>query len=314
MLSEHQIQIIIQKVNEDVDLPFMTDNQEGRIIEKLVRHLIPHVEPSLNVVCGSVYTQAIKTGLNESMPSRQRSKGITALIQGEMSAPLTNELTARIDAGNFLGARLESSLMKLVSNKMIEEAVEGIVDKVDEEIQEELDGLGKTPGDSLIRSAIEIGRADDDSAMLSERQVQIIIQKVNEDVDLPLMSDNREGKIIDKLVRTLIPHLEASLNVVCGDAYTRAIKMALNESMPNKQRCKEVTAILNSELSAPLCRELSERSDAQRFLGARLEGTAMKVVSDKMISEFVEWIVGEVDEEMEEHSNGLTNVSARADY
>jgi hypothetical protein len=51
-------------MNEDVDLPLMAENREEKIIEKAVHHL-------MHVICGLVYTNTIKTMLNESLPNEQ---------------------------------------------------------------------------------------------------------------------------------------------------------------------------------------------------------------------------------------------------
>jgi hypothetical protein len=134
MLSEKQIQRVVNKVNQDVDLPLMTEKREEKIIEKSVRHLVVHMEPSLDFICGPVYTRAIKTALNESMSSQQRSKEVTELLQGEMAVPLAKELTERSDIQSYIGQRLEISAMKAISEKIIEEFVEWLIVKVDEKI------------------------------------------------------------------------------------------------------------------------------------------------------------------------------------
>ena len=85
-------------------------------------------------------------------------------------------------------------------------------------------------------------------------------QKVNNNVDIPLLGENREGMIIGKLIRQINHHLEPSLNALCRVVYTNAIKTALNESIVPKQRSRQVTDLLHGEMSEPLAKELMERS------------------------------------------------------
>ena len=66
----------------------------------------------MNVICGSVYTNANKTTLNESMPKEQRSKEVTVLLQGKLTTPLVTELAEHSDIQKFIGLRLEGAVMK----------------------------------------------------------------------------------------------------------------------------------------------------------------------------------------------------------
>jgi phosphoribosyl-ATP pyrophosphohydrolase len=296
MFSERQVELVIQKVNHDVDIPLLGENREAIIVGKLIRLTNRHLEPSLRALCGDVYTNAIKKALDESMSPKQRSREVTTLIQGELSSPLAKQLMERSNALNFLGSHYETSVMRLIANKILEESVEWILEKV-EESQEEPNFM--SPESHDITPMCPETREINDCAtgvMLSERQIQRVINKVNEDVDLPLMTEKGEEEIIKKSVRHLVVHMEPSLNIICGSVYTRAIKTALNESMSSQQRSKEVTKLLQGEMAAPLARELTERSDIQNYIGLRLESSAMNSISEKIIEEFVEWLIVEVDE------------------
>jgi hypothetical protein len=58
----------MKKMNKDMDLPPMTENREEKIIEKIAWQIVLHVEPLFNVICGSVYTNAIKIMLSKPIP------------------------------------------------------------------------------------------------------------------------------------------------------------------------------------------------------------------------------------------------------
>jgi hypothetical protein len=298
MLTERQVELVIQKVNQDVDIPLLSENREALLVGKLIRLINRHLEPSLQALCGVIYTDAIKKALDESMPPKQRSKEVTTLIQGELTSPLAKQLMERSDVLNFLGSHHETSVMRLVANKILEESVEWIVEKVED--CQEGPTLMRPDSHGTPQILPEIREINDrtTSSMLSEKQMQRVINKVNQDVDLPLMTEKREEKIIEKSVRHLVVHMEPSLDFICGPVYTRAIKTALNESMSSQQRSKEVTGLLQGEMAAPLARELTERSDIQTYIGQKLEISAMKAISEKIIEEFVEWLIVKVDEKI----------------
>lgn len=48
---------MIRKVNEDVDLPFISEGREARLIEKFVDKVMPKVEPSLQAIMPSIYVR-----------------------------------------------------------------------------------------------------------------------------------------------------------------------------------------------------------------------------------------------------------------
>ncbi len=132
MLSEHQIKLIIQKVSNNVDILLLGENRGEIIISRLICQINHHLEPSFNAFCRVVYTNVLKTALNESIAPMQRLREETALLQGKMSELLAEELMECSKTLNFLGHHHETSVMKLVNNKIIEESAEWIVEKVEE--------------------------------------------------------------------------------------------------------------------------------------------------------------------------------------
>eukprot|EP00752_Nemacystus_decipiens_P018633 g16707.t1 len=133
--------------------------------------------------------------------------------------------------------------------------------------------------------------------MLNERQTQVVIRKVNEDLDIPLLSEGREAKIIGKLVEKIMPKVEPSMQAIMPEVYVRCIKAALDEAHSIKSRRKHISTLLRAELSEPLSRQLNERVDVS-IIPEKWEGKALKIVANKVIDEFVEWTVGEVDEHL----------------
>ncbi|CAM9791514.1 unnamed protein product, partial [Scytosiphon promiscuus] len=126
---------------------------------------------------------------------------------------------------------------------------------------------------------------------------QVVVRKVNEDLNIPFISEEREGRLIEKFVDRVLPKVEPSMNAIMPQIYVRCIKLALNEAHSIKDRRKEISRILRGELSEPLTRQLNERVDCS-IVPEKWEGKVLKVVSDKVIDEFVEWTVSEVDERL----------------
>lgn len=131
--------------------------------------------------------------------------------------------------------------------------------------------------------------------MLNERQKQVVIEKVNDDINLPFISERREERMIERLVDKIVPNVEPALNMLLPEVYVGCIKLALNEELHIKERRKQISDTLRAELSEPLSRELNKRVDCS-MIPENLEGAVLKIVTNKIIDKFVEWTVGEVNE------------------
>lgn len=127
----------------------------------------------------------------------------------------------------------------------------------------------------------------------------MVINNVNEDLNLPWVSEAREERLIEKIVDRILPKVEPALTAIMPEVYVTCIKLALNESLTMKQRRKRISDLLRAELSAPLSRELNERVDCS-LIPEGVEGRVLTVVSNKVIDEFVEWTVGEVSDKFKQ--------------
>lgn len=127
--------------------------------------------------------------------------------------------------------------------------------------------------------------------------IQVVIRKVNEDINLPLISESREERIIAKVVDKIVPKVEPALLAIMPIVYVTCIKLALDETVSLKDRREQITELLRAELSEPLSKELNDRVDIA-FVPERWEGGLLKIVTDKIIEEFVEWTVGEVTDKL----------------
>ena len=120
---------------------------------------------------------------------------------------------------------------------------------------------------------------------------------MNKDLDIPWIGESMEERMISKLVDKVEPKVEPSLLAIMPAVYVTCIKLALDEEVPIKDRKDRISELLRAELAGPLARELNERVDV-KMIPDKMEGAVLKLISKKVINEFVEWTVGHVSETM----------------
>ena len=120
---------------------------------------------------------------------------------------------------------------------------------------------------------------------------------MNEDLDFPLVSEGREARIIDKIIDRVAPAIEPALQSILPGIYVACIKLALDETVHIKERKDRISDMMRGELSTPLTKELNKRIDMS-LVPENIEGVILKVVSNKVISAFVDWTVGGITEQL----------------
>jgi len=98
--------------------------------------------------------------------------------------------------------------------------------------------------------------------MLSESQLKLVVRKVNAEVNIPLMSEDSEARLIEKMVARINPQIEPALTAIMPAVYVRCLKLALREGMPVEERRRGISELLIGELGGPLARELDARVDS----------------------------------------------------
>lgn len=155
-------------------------------------------------------------------------------------------------------------------------------------------------------------RAVNQTSMLSEAQQEVIKNLVNAEVDLPLLNEDREGRLISQVVDTIAPCVEPSLRAFLPDCYVDCLKIALAERIPMDTRRAQISEILRKEIGAPLAVELNRSIDAA-LIPERLEGKLLKKVADKIVDEFVEWTLAEIDTRLDTSLNKSREMSHARD-
>lgn len=97
--------------------------------------------------------------------------------------------------------------------------------------------------------------------MLSEKQTECLVNNVNRDVNLPLVSEDHEEHIIERVFDKVNPLMEPALRGICGDPYVDCLKIALKEDIPLEAKHEAITKILRRVLAAPLAEKLNEMCD-----------------------------------------------------
>ncbi|KAL7555323.1 hypothetical protein ACHAWF_019009 [Thalassiosira exigua] len=314
VLSDRQIQALTHEINEDVNVPFVSEAKEAEIIEEYIRALNPHVGPALEATIGEVYAGAVRKALDDASSLDDRREEISASLRGELSVPLADAVNEHFDAP-WLTEEMERDLLKFAMDKILSQFVKWVVGEIDELVAESLAEAAEEAEEDeeeyeewseeeeeeeeRTESARSISLPPIEGDLLSEREVRAMVIEINKDVDLPFVGERKEGEMIEKFVRKINPRLGPALEDICGAVYAKAVNIMLDEDTPLPKRRKEIAKLLRRELSKPMARELNERVDFD-LLPESWEGKALKIVVDKLIAGSVKLIVCEIDERIEE--------------
>eukprot|EP00899_Mesostigma_viride_P008652 jgi/Mesvir1/17789/Mv12899-RA.1 len=137
--------------------------------------------------------------------------------------------------------------------------------------------------------------------MLSDKQKAAVVNKTNREVNLPIISESHEEKIIDKAVTKLLPHIEPALRSFLDPDYVDILKLLLNDEMEDEQRKAAINLILQKKWLVPLTTALNGRIDLP-ILGEELEQKLLKKVVKRVIKSGVGWSVAklpELDDDLE---------------
>lgn len=131
--------------------------------------------------------------------------------------------------------------------------------------------------------------------MLSEKHQEVLINRMNKDVDLPLVDEDFEERMLEKVVQKVNPLLEPAMLAFIPEPFVRCMKIALSDTISVEDKREYIQKIMRNEIGIPLSQELNERVDVG-FIPERLEGKIFEAISNKFVDTFVEWTVGEIDE------------------
>lgn len=138
MLSDAQCEVVKNRINAEADIPFLREEAEGHVIEKVIDTINPRIEPAMRAICPAPYVECLKIALKEGLSSSEKRRKISTILRGELEEPLAKRLAGNIDVA-LLPEDAEEALMKVVAQKVIEEFVEWTVGEMDERLSTRLD-------------------------------------------------------------------------------------------------------------------------------------------------------------------------------
>lgn len=109
-------------MNADIDLPFVGEEHEGRLIEKVVSKVAPIAEQSFRAFLPDCYVDCLKIALDEKIDIHDRRTQITTILSGEIAEPLARNLNSNCDAP-FVPERIEAEVFEKIAEKLVEEMV-----------------------------------------------------------------------------------------------------------------------------------------------------------------------------------------------
>lgn len=121
--------------------------------------------------------------------------------------------------------------------------------------------------------------------------------RVNAETDIPFLQESHEARVIDKVLSIVNPRLEPSLRSFCPSSYVDCLKIALQEGIPVEEKRRKISTIMHSTIAEPLSKSMAGSIDVA-LVPEYLEERILSLVCRKIVDEFVEWTVGEIDERM----------------
>mmetsp|Transcript_55912 Transcript_55912/g.137356 ORF Transcript_55912/g.137356 Transcript_55912/m.137356 type:complete len:145 (-) Transcript_55912:1863-2297(-) len=135
--------------------------------------------------------------------------------------------------------------------------------------------------------------------MLSDSQKELLVNRVNREHDLPILSEGTEGHLLMRMADKINPALESALRDLIPDDYVDVIKLALAEHLVTAERRAQIAEILVRRLRDPLVDAVNAKVDL-KFLPENVEQELLRRMLTRGIEEVVELVVGEVDQRLRE--------------
>jgi hypothetical protein len=124
MLSSRTVDCIVDRVNESIDIPLMSEELERKLIFKpLMKNVNIHLQDALSTFMAKHWIDALRTLLDDAMEHREKTTTIQRIIAHNVRAPLVEALSKRIDIP-LLTERMEAKLFEPIVQKLLDEVVE----------------------------------------------------------------------------------------------------------------------------------------------------------------------------------------------
>merc|ERR1712190_264712 len=131
MLSEKQVNDVIDRVNENVDICGLSSKMERKLIAGPVDLMNRLLKRALLVFCSSSWVKALTVLLDDQLASDAKSEKMMRILQDSFVGPLAMALNKKIDIP-VLGEAMEQRFFNLICSKFMEEIVEMAVQGVED--------------------------------------------------------------------------------------------------------------------------------------------------------------------------------------
>mmetsp|Transcript_14042 Transcript_14042/g.40072 ORF Transcript_14042/g.40072 Transcript_14042/m.40072 type:complete len:446 (+) Transcript_14042:84-1421(+) len=128
--------------------------------------------------------------------------------------------------------------------------------------------------------------------MLSETQVANIVERVNETVDLALLTEDMEAVLLTRAVQTVNRRLRKALLTFCDRGWVSALQLLLDENKDSESKTRQVASSLKACFRDPLAEALTGvfLKDTGGFMSASIL-KVNKMIVNQLVEEVIERVM-----------------------
>jgi len=115
----------------------------------------------------------------------------------------------------------------------------------------------------------------------------MVSAKINQKVNVFLLSEGQEGRIINKCVDIIDRELDPAMRSVMSGPYVDLVKLLLQDNLPPMQKKQQAEQMVKSQLKMALTNSLNQRIDLP-ILGEGYEQQILAGVVDEVLEQLVD--------------------------
>eukprot|EP01012_Entosiphon_sulcatum_P062305 TRINITY_DN8852_c0_g1_i3.p1 TRINITY_DN8852_c0_g1~~TRINITY_DN8852_c0_g1_i3.p1 ORF type:complete len:295 (-),score=83.31 TRINITY_DN8852_c0_g1_i3:126-1010(-) len=285
MLSENQVERIVAIANQEINLPLLSESHEAKILRAIVQKVNERLDPSMRGFMPNFYVDLVGAVLDDRRAVADKKATVTRLLLENLAQPLITSLNGAINIP-VIGEEQERNIL----TKIVETGITGLVDRSVDALDGLVQAVGSTGGTRDLPAAGGGAPTGGSAQLLSERQMQIIARKVNDSIDIPLLSERREEKIFLSIVHSVNDRLEAALRDHLPGHYVELVRSLLNDHISPDEKKQQVNAVLRGNWQTPLTDAVNRNIDIP-LLGEGHETKVLYKVIDYILRGMVHYLV-----------------------
>lgn len=143
-------------------------------------------------------------------------------------------------------------------------------------------GLGTTSSE-----VIDVDLNKTEGTVLSEDQIDDVVTRCNDCLDIPLLTESMERKMLHAAVTEANIDLRTCLSGFCSNMWINFLELLLDEAQDPDLKKNAVKAILRQAIGDPLARALNGKINLP-VIGEKTEGWLFRLLVNKILEEFVD--------------------------